>query len=242
MFERLIYEVLDTGMRNLIARPTRISRFLVQRGIAADEAVRLRDFVVANPPAIIHSYPRLEDARFPLLAIVLGTEGEARKFLDDSGGMLASEDLARAGLGSAFLGAEIGTSVVDAEFHVLVLTRGPDITLAYYQLAKLILSVGRAHFKQQGALAIRMSGADLEPNRAYAPHDIFVRRLTLAFSYEEPVWNEREDTDDFRSPFSSGPRIRSVDGILVNDGQPSESFTGVTPYTPDDGSDGSDES
>ena len=234
MFERLIYEVLDTGMRNLIARPNRISRFLVPRGITADEAARLRDFVVANPPSIIHSYPRLEDARFPLLAIVLGTEGEARQFLDASGGMLASEDLARAGLGSAFLGAEISTSVVDAEFHVLVLTRGPDITLAYYQLAKLILSIGRAHFKQEGALAIRMSGADLEPNRAYAPHDIFVRRLTLSFSYEEPVWNEREDDDDFRSPFSSGPRIRSVEGISINDGQPSEGSARMTPYSLDD--------
>lgn len=216
MIERIIFTALKDGIAELISDPSSVKRLFAKlKGLTKTEADKLTDFLRRLPPDVIHNYPR-EDSKFPLYAIILDDENESQKFLDDFGGIV-DEDEASGFFGDASLeGVYKRTSIFTSKYNIWTVTDDPDITIAYYQIAKYILGRKRSFLKDLGVLDTQFMGGDLAPNMNYLPAYLFVRRLTLTTMFEEPVFEEPPPS-----------RIRSVDGIFVDDGASLEETGGV---------------
>ena len=204
MYERQLFKALRDGIAEYIPKRKRVERIFTDQGLDEAEAVKIRDFFQRLPPSVIHGYPR-EDSKFPLYAIVLGNESEIDLFLDNTGGVLDADEAER--LGEEDLeGGFIRTSGYEAEYMILVVTDSPDITLAYYQIAKDIFTRQRNDLIENGALAIRFAGNDLNPADVYMPAYLFIRKFTVTVRYEARLVED------------PGPRGTRVDGIYVDDG------------------------
>jgi hypothetical protein len=220
MLERLLFIALQDGIAETLAKPALMERFFREtRELSLEEIAGIRTFFEAQPPNIIHAYPRT-DSKFPLFAIVLANETESQQFLGDQGGMVGfGVDL----LGEATLdgddpdlGANEIASIEDQTYMVLVATRNPDTTIYYYQLAKFWLKRARAFLKQQGVSNLTFSGGDLAPDERYMPANLFVRQLTIQCKVPEILVGQKE------------PSAFKLDGIYVDaTGSPPADLGGV---------------
>jgi len=206
MFERYIYSALVDGIAELVAKPRRLQTIFTKlKLLTVSEAEKLTDVFRRQPPAVLHQYPR-DDTVFPAIAIILGDEAESTEFLDTLGNIVEQDEaalLSEPGLEDDYKRATIYTQT----FHMWIVTEKPDLTIAYYQLAKYILMQKRTFLKDAGALDIVTSGGDLAPNATYMPAHLFIRRLTIQVQVEENAFETPEER-----------RARSVTGIFINDG------------------------
>jgi hypothetical protein len=204
MLERIIFTALKDGIAELVADPNEVRRLFTKlKGLSRTEAERIADYLRRLPPDVIHNYPR-EDSKFPLYAIVLDDENESQKFLDDLGGIVDEEEAAVFD-DASLEGVYKRTSIFTSRYNIWVVADDPDVTIAYYQIAKYALGRKRSFLKGLGVLDTQFTGGDLAPNMNYLPAYLFVRRLTLTAMFEEPVFEE------------FGARVRSVAGIHVDD-------------------------
>lgn len=204
MFERQLFQTLRDGIAEYISKPRRVERIFTDQGLTDTEAAKIRDYFQRLPPTVIHGYPR-EDSKFPLVAVILGAEGETDLFLDNTGGVLDADEAAR--LGEEDLeGGFIRTSGYDAEYMIMVVTDQPDITLSYYQIVKDIFTRQRDDLIKNGALGMRFSGNDMHPSDMYMPAYMFVRKFNVTVRYEARLVED------------PGERGTRVDGIFVDDG------------------------
>lgn len=208
--ERLIYTALADGMAALQRDPRQLDILFRNGGLDRSEAAVLRAAFLLKSPMVVHGYPR-QDSAFPLFAIILGDEKESQLFLDDSGGLLSPEEAQLLGVPGE-VGADVRTSVYTHEYNIWTVTYAPDETIAYYAIAKYLLSRKRPFFHQEGIHKVQFSGGDYAPDGRYIPAELFVRRLTMTCESEER----------FVDPDTGEGLIHSVDGIFVDDGSDQE--------------------
>jgi len=224
--ERLIFAALIAGIKLLQSDLKKLEVFFIEHlCLTQAEATKARTYFTNNPPAVVHNYPR-QDSTFPLYAVVLGNEKQMTKFLDDTAGFVSIEEAVLLQQMVAE-GTEIKSSIYEHQHHIVTYTEHPDVTIWYYEIAKYILTRELDTFKAQGLLDIGWSGQDMSPDSGYAPEWLFVRRLTMSSQREQQVYDERQ------------PRIRSVDGIFVDDSVHTPSDLGgvranVTTFDPSD--------
>lgn len=219
MIERLIYTALEEGIAELITELAKLERFFTKRGLSAGEVAKIRAYFVDKPPELQHNYPR-KDAAFPLFAVVLGTETESKKLLDDSAGFVSEEEAALL-YDASLTGTEVKSSIYSHTHHVMVYTEHPDVTIWYYELAKYFLTRQRDFFKTRGILDTLFSGQDMAPSSGYAPEWLFVRRLTMTSMSELAIFDDKP------------PRAKSLGGAYV-DNRVTGVVANVTPYTEGD--------
>lgn len=172
MIERFIHTALKEGITTLQNNVDLLEDlFITQHGLSAAEFAAIRTLFAAKPPSVVHGYAHVEQ-KFPLYAIVLGSEGESQNFLGDDGGMVLEE-------GDEDYGADILTAVWTHSHDILVYAEHPDVTLYYYEIAKSILLAAGDYFNEQGMFQISLSGMDMAPDPRYVPEHLFLRRLTL---------------------------------------------------------------
>ena len=85
MIQRLLYQMISTGIDIITADPTRLDTILRGYDLSSAELEQVRDVWTAKPPHVKHHYARKDDD-FPLYAIVLGNEAEAETYLGDDAG------------------------------------------------------------------------------------------------------------------------------------------------------------
>lgn len=177
MIERLIYIALTQGIEDVLAEPRVLERYFAEQNLlSSDEIAAIRGYFEANAPSVIHSYPRM-DSKFPLYAIVLGSENESDQFLGDEGNDVFDRD-------DPDDGATTTVAIFERTYQVYVVSDGPDKTIYLYELAKFFLFRALDFFKANGALVARFSGNDLAPDPRYIPAHLFVRQLNITMSEE----------------------------------------------------------
>ena len=222
MIERLIRMVLRDGLDTLPLAQLRA--YLTMQGLPEDEVAKVASYFSSVKFDVIHNYPR-EGSGFPLFAIILGNEDEEVRFLRDDVGRLppqAAAALRESKLSDLFQGA----SIERRTYHVWCCTDQPDTTIYAYNVAKLIMKRARPFFHDQSGLGdLNFSGSDIVPDDRYAPHYIFVRRLTMTCLAQDTVIYDPE------------PVVRSVTGIHIDDGTDLGVQANVTPYVAGEESD-----
>ena len=205
MIERLIFIALRDGIAELQRDPKRLEIFFrEQHDLSDGEIAILQQFFKENPPNIIHNYPR-DDSSFPLYAIVLGSEQESTKFLDDFGGMVTPEEAAI--LGDPNLAhSDIRSSIYTHVYNIFVHAQNnPDVVIWYYELAKYFLTRARTFFKSKGLLDTHFAGGDIKPSGDYLHAYLFGRQLVFTCQREQAIIDAKPE------------RAFEVEGIFVSD-------------------------
>ena len=206
MIERLIFLALEQGIADVLATPRILERYFEeQHGLSTTEIAGIRALIEANPPTVIHQYPRV-DSTFPLYAIVLSSERETQPFLGDNAEDVLFTD------NDDDAGAEQKAQIWDHDYTILCISNHPDATRYYYELAKFFLIRALDFFIENGLLDTKLSGADLAPDPRYIPAHLFVRQLTMTAT--------REHKQIGKKP----ARAFRISGVEVSDG----ATTGVT--------------
>lgn len=217
MIERALYDVIEAGIAYLSATPGAVTNHLVHHGfMAEDEAANIeRLFQTTHAPTLAHGFAR-GDSKFPLLTIVMGSEDQSQSFVGDDGGVnvLGMDE------GDPEYGADLYAAIYSYQFHVIIYTQNIDLTLAYYQLVRQMIINGLPTLRAEpyNVDNVRLSGADVAPDRELAPMGFFVRRLTLSC--------QREYTQPIAS--STVGRAYKVAGVHTDSGgAPGEDVGGV---------------
>lgn len=221
MIHRILHDVLTDGIAVIKADITLLEELFAEHyEIEATETAAIREYFEANGFNVINGYAR-SDSVFPLVSIVMASEGESQNFLADDAGQILDED-------DPYVGADIEAAIWEHVFHLYVFTGNPDITAAYYELVKVVLLAGLDTFTEDGCFAYHMSGMDLAPDPRYVPEHLFVRQLVFKCQREF----QRVDKD------SRLTKAFQVGGIHIDSsGSPGDVGgvkTLVTPYSEDD--------
>ena len=216
MAERRIFEVVNDGLQFFKDNPDALEQFALEAlELSAAEAAKLRlyfaggvnadgDTIEAQPPVLVHGYPRV-DGPFPCWALTLGGESIEQDYLGKDAPFLDSE-------GDRFFDARTGEIVdprarrLQYRYNFLVIVDHPDITVYYYHLLKQILMSNQTKLEAADVEDMSFTGADMVPDPRYLPHDVFARVLTVTVSGDE-TWCE-----DLPATYA-----RSVQGIAVDD-------------------------
>ena len=169
MIQRLLYQVISTGIDTITADPTLLNTILRNYDLSADELKQIRDLWVAKPPHVKHHYARKDDD-FPLYSIVLANESEVELYLGDDAGIIDDED-------DELDGANKAGAIWEHAYQVLCYTGNAEHTIYNYEVVKTFLSA--APLIEAGLHGYRLSGADLMPDLRYIPAHLFARVLTL---------------------------------------------------------------
>lgn len=171
MIERLLFTAIKESLTEALANPALVVEYFVDEALLSlEEATKIKNDFVAQPPNIIHGYPR-SDSAFPLYAITLNSDAPGQAFLGDDGGMEDNGD-------------DIYARIRQFSFAVMVYSRHPDTTLYYYHLLQTFLVSSLSVLKGQGLFDISFSGADMGPDPSTAPAGLWVRRCSVTCSRE----------------------------------------------------------
>lgn len=217
MIQRLLYQMISTGIDTITADPTLLNTILRGYDLSAAELEQVRDVWIAKPPHVKHHYARKDDD-FPLYAIVLGNEAESELYLGDEAGIIDDED-------DELDGADVEGAIWEHTYQILCYTEHPEHTIYNYEALKTMISA--APLVEAGLHGYRLSGADLTPDPRYIPAHLFARVLTFTTRSEF----EQVDADSrFRKAFL-------VAGIHVDktgsNSDVGDVKTQVTPYVED---------
>lgn len=214
MIERLVYQAVTDGIALCVAEPDLLVDFFVTEGLLEEaEAVKLRDFFLANPPHVIHGYAR-PDSKFPLFAITLSSDTHDTKFIGNEGGFHDDPD-------DPQFGADDYAEIRHYMVTVFVYATHPDIALFYYHLLKHFIVAAESFFQNTGDyFDVLWSGADLAPDSTTMPAGLFLRHLQLEAKrqYTQPKLGSKLG------------RAWKVSGLhLKAEGAPGEDIGNVTP-------------
>ncbi len=220
MIERLIFTALSDGIAEFQNNLDLLERHLQQSTfLDATETAAIRQYFKDRPPRVIHQYAREGDS-FPVWAIILGNKREETKFLGDESGQIIGmgdgEDEFEGFLDASEpeAGATELSSIWNFNYQIFVYTEHPDMTIAYAEIAELLLMRARKFFKAQGLLNIEQGANDVAPDARYIPAHLFARRVTFDCLRERVFIGQKE------------PRAFKVGGIHVEDS--TETLEGVT--------------
>lgn len=212
MLERLIYQAINEGIEVLKGDPDLLVEFFCTEALLPkEEAEKIRDYFLEHPPHVIHGYARA-DAKFPLYAITLTSQGQSQGFIGDEGSFHDDPE-------DPDFGQDDWAAVFDYNFNVIVYANHPDITLYYFHLLINMLILAEPLFKVRGdTFDISYSGADMVPDSTTMPAGLFLRRCQVAMKrqYTQTVVGSKLG------------RTWTLSGLHVDDGSTSERLGGVT--------------
>jgi hypothetical protein len=177
MIQRFLYTVLKNGLDQIAADPTLLEDlFKDNYQLSNTEMDSIKTFFENNPITLKHGYAHVED-KFPLMTIVLGSEGENEKYIGYDAGQVEDPD-------DPDFGADCKSSMWKHTYHILNYAEHPDVTTYMYEIAKQALVFGLPAFAALDLFDIDISGADMDPNQGYLPANMFGRQLTFVCSRE----------------------------------------------------------
>lgn len=186
MISRLLRRQLEAGIATLLAKPSIIAaHFECNLEFSQEEALEVQEAFVERPPSVIIQYPR-EDSQFPLWAIILGNEHESQRVLDDFSGF-ATNVPPRLGVSES---AIVRSAVWEHSYDIWTVTDNPDLTAAYYQIAKMLVMRQRDALRALGVLTSDMQGRDLRPDETYLPAWLFARTLVFSGAKQQKAFDE----------------------------------------------------
>jgi hypothetical protein len=230
MIQRYLYDLLKEGFDKITQDPLLIEDiFLDNFGLAESEVRAIKTFYAAHPVYIVNGYAR-QDNRYPVIAITLGSEGEAETVLGDDAGMIDDPD-------DHLYQCDVTSALWKHTYFLTVISEHPDVTAYYYEMAKPILLAGLEWLTTKGLSDFSLSGEELLLEPTYMPEHLFLRRLI--FTAQRELWQP-----DRKSRLL---KAFKVGGIAVDkSGSPSDVGgvnTNVIPYLDDgDESDAGDQS
>lgn len=220
MIQRLLFRALERGIAILTETPDMVGDlFRTEYGLPEGEVEGIQTLFEEQTPKVIFGYSG-PDAVYPIYSVVMPAERESVKYIGDDPGMIEDpEDIQ--------FGTEQVGSIWSHQYDILVMSRHPDATAYYYEIAKQILVTARDYFIEAGAFDMQLSGTDLAPDPRYQPEFVFVRRLSFQCSRE------------FQRPIADSQfgKAFKVAGIFVDsDGSrsdPGDVKTLVSTYVPE---------
>jgi hypothetical protein len=125
MIQRFLYTVLKNGLDQIAADPTLLEDlFKDNYQLSNTEMDSIKTFFENNPIALKHGYAHVED-KFPLMTIVLGSEGENEKYIGYDAGQVEDPD-------DPDFGADCKSSMWKHTYHILNYAEHPDVTGARF--------------------------------------------------------------------------------------------------------------
>lgn len=233
--EYLVKEALEIGVAAIqgelasTATPPagefEIDRIL--RKLDPAELEKARTMWLRNAPSVVLGYGR-RGHPMPMYAVTVGDDSPSAHFIGQEAfdGAMASalEEADLTGRPAKFT-VRSGTTI-----NVWVYAENQDAVTWNYQIAKRIMRVATLRFLRNGLQEPEVRGADLLPNPKYQAENLYMRRLSVSFEYNESwtdqgsLWAALNGAPDPRLPMDGGVQVRHRD---------SEPFPGgVTPYTP----------
>jgi len=220
MINRYIHGILTVGITNILEDTTFLDELFKDNYVIDEsEAEAIKTYFLENGCRVKNGYPR-KDTVWPAIHIVLGMETESDHFLSDSAGKITDDE-------DPNYGKELLAAIWEHGYRLIICTEHPDITVAYYEIAKFIMLQGLDVLLGDGCFEFHFSGKDMAPDERYIPAHLFVRELI--FQCNREFQHIKRDTDLFN--------IRKVEGIHVDSsGSPSDVGnvkTNVTTYQED---------
>lgn len=202
MIEREIFQIIEAGLTYLKNTPGAVASFFQKTAIGMDEveSQKVEAWFRATPPSVEHGYPRA-GAKFPLYSITLGNDSEDTTFLGNDGGQVDA-------LGDEDNGADIFAALWGQSINITVYALNPDAVLYCYHLLKQMLVNGIPELQGEPwcLYNIRITAADMAPDKVMEPAVMFIRRVTMSFAYQyTQAW-----------PASKVDRVTSVEGINID--------------------------
>jgi len=180
MIHRLLHSILTSGIQIIHNDITLLDDLFDRNFVLQDaEVSAIKEYYLAHTPEVINGYAR-KDSDFPLIAIVLANEGESESFLGDDAGQVMDED-------DPYLHSDISSTIWTHTYNFLIYTDHPDITVYYYEIAKLIILGGLPVLVDDGCFEFSLSGGDLAPDPKYMPEHLFGRQLTFTCQREMQI-------------------------------------------------------
>ena len=177
MIHRYLHDILTTGIAAVTAEPDIIEEILEWNWVIdSTEMEAVKTYFAANGFNVVNGYPR-QDSRFPLIAIILGEEGEGEGYLGDFAGAVADVD-------DPYYREDIESSIWTHNYRLPIFSEHPDITAAYYEIAKHSILTGLEALTADGCFDYHINGADLAPDPRYMPEHLFGRQLMFSCSRE----------------------------------------------------------
>lgn len=185
MIQRLLFNVLKTGIEEVTRDPTILEElFVEQYGLSRTETDAIIKLWTNKTPNVIHGYAHA-DSEFPLYAITLLGERESDKFIGDSAGDISD-------IADPDFPAEQLSALWRHDYAIWVYTEHPDATLYFYEVAKHIILTandgtpgsGPNLFVQNAVMDIDVQGMDMTPDPRYIPDHLFVRQLRFSCKRE----------------------------------------------------------
>lgn len=176
MLERLLYKAIVDGIAAVTEDPSLLVEFFECEALLEhDEAVKIKDYFLANPPSVIHGYARL-DAKFPLYAITLTSQGQGQSFVGDEGGFISDPS-------DPEFGSDQWASIFNYTYNIITYAQNPDVVIYYFHLLQRFIIGAENLFKNDAnAYDLSYSGADMAPDSATMPAGLFMRRFQVSMS------------------------------------------------------------
>lgn len=137
-----------------------------------------------RPPTVVMGYPR-DGLPFPSYVLTLAGDEPQQDYVGFGEESLFDDDDDDHPVGNQF------AQRIKATFALWVYTEHPDTNVWYYRIARRILNVGRRYLITQGLGEPEIRGAELGPDPAHHPENLFIRRLTLSVNYLEQ-WTDQD--------------------------------------------------
>lgn len=223
MNERLLHNVLDTGLAYFTADPDRLETYLQnEQGMSAADTAKIRayfemspeDGEAGGPPNVIHGYPR-STGPFPCWALLLMADTSKQRMLgDDAGTMDDLDDEVDLDGVAAIPLVRLADYTIAIDVCVPYL---PDICEAYYHLLRHIIfkSVQTLQGSPNYLQNVEFSGGDLAPQQQYLPEYIWIRRLTVTFFVEEAAWESKTVPTSIGGAYSDTETTGVTGGITT---------------------------
>jgi len=176
--ERLFRSVLHSEIAHLAdtANEDELRRFFSHFfDVSVSEEEResyVKDFQT-NTPKVTMGYPRLT-GEWPVLAIILSSEGEAEAPLANHMGETLADEITVDG------DQEYEGTFFDASYSIYVIGTHPDQCLYLYHFAKFALLGARSALVGAGVIDPHYSGSELNPEEAQLPDWAFGRVLSVS--------------------------------------------------------------
>ena len=177
MIQRVLYNVLKRGIAEITSDVSILEDlFGNQYELDATEVASIKKLWETRPPRVVHGYADA-DQQFPLFCITLLGERETDKFIGDSAGDIIDT-------ADSNYPAEQVSSIWGHDYSVWVYAEHPDVTLYYYEIAKLIIQTAGSVFVENAIMDVDVSGMDMAPDERYIPAHLFVRQLKFSCKRE----------------------------------------------------------
>lgn len=163
---------LRLGLAALKATPALLDRMFTN--LAAGELARVRAYWDDHQMEIIRGYPVEKVHTFPIVSLVLGEERPDTELLGY--GISTQDDVECHG--------ELSRSTV----VLYIYAEAAEACAWYYRIVRTLANVVRDRLLKVGFQIVTLTGAELIPSPEMGPGQMFVRRISISYTYLD-VWD-----------------------------------------------------